>query len=131
METTLNASRRNDERAADSAPPRRVQPRADVWETEAAFFIALELPGVAQPDLTIELEKEVLTVEGISHTGRDAEGYERAHEEHASVVYRRSFKVPAEIRRDAIEADLSNGLLTLTLPKSDDSKPRTIPVRVS
>ena len=99
---------------------REVRLSADFYEDDENYFARVELPGVKKDEVKIELDKNVLNL-----------SYERKtdDEEHQeSSSYHRSIRVPEGIDADKISAKLEDGLLTITLPKGEDSKPREITV---
>ncbi len=100
-----------------SAEPRRVRPRIDVYESEHAHHVVLDVPGVVQEDVSIDLDRDVLAVAALRRFN-DAE----------SVRYERAFHVPEGVDRDKIDAQLRAGVLTVTLPKAAEAKPRRIAV---
>jgi HSP20 family protein len=95
----------------------RWQPLADVYETDAAWVIKLELAGVRKDDFSVSVNKGVLTVRG---TRRDEfEGQWRTYHQ-AEIHYNlftRSFSLPRGIDEGAIKARYTNGLLTITINK--------------
>lgn len=97
--------------------PRRVRPRVDVYESEHAHYVVLDVPGVAQDDVNIELDRGLLTIRAL-----------RRVSESEAVSYERAFNVPQGVERDAVQAQLKAGVLTVTLPKAAEAKPRRISV---
>lgn len=91
-------------------------PAADVYESDERFTLYLDLPGVKEEDLSIELERSVLIVKGEFTIGEEEkkDGYREFHKKGR---YVRSFNIKAEIDRDHIEAGLKNGVLKLVLPR--------------
>lgn len=106
----------------------RWSPRVDTHETEDAFLVAVDLPGVASEDVSISLEKGVLTVSGERKSpfglNGDAEQRPRGKFEHA-------FPVPDAVDTESIDATYKDGVMTLTLRKSKESQPRQIPITVA
>lgn len=100
--------------------PSSLRLAADFYEDEGNFFARVELPGVKRDEVKIELEKDMLTIAYEKKT----EGEDGAE----TVTYRRAIRTPEGIRTDAIGAKLEDGLLTLTLPKGEEAKPREIHV---
>lgn len=105
-------------------PPREareVTPPMDVLESADSLMVQMDLPGVGPEALTLDLEKDHLTI--------------RAKREGAPLdvplVYVRTLVVPREIDREKIEAKLDAGILTLTLPRAASAKPRQIPIKSS
>ncbi|MFC2075705.1 Hsp20/alpha crystallin family protein [candidate division KSB1 bacterium] len=105
-------------------------PPVDLVESEEDYKILLELPGVNKDDLSISVRDDLLTVAGEKkvESGRGKELNYR-HYERSSGKFHRSFQLPHEVDREAIEADYTNGLLTLRLPRAETAKPREIPVK--
>ena len=108
METTQT----KEPRAAQGAP---VTPLADIFETETAFGILLNMPGIDEEEVEISLEKRVLTVESKS-------------ESRGKYFYRRSFRLNESVDPLEIGATLQQGVLELVLPKSPESKRKIISI---
>jgi HSP20 family protein len=105
-------------------------PQVDIFSTDEGIVILADMPGVAEKDMDIMLEKDVLTINGyISDTQKAPEGYEVVHGEYGVGDYQRSFTLPDEVDRDNIEANLSHGVLRLTLPKAPEAQVRKITVK--
>ena len=102
-------------------------PLADVEETDDAFTVEIELPGVRKDDLDIEVAARRLTVTG-ERKERQRVGILRRRER---VVGRFHYEValPADVEEDGVEAHLDDGVLTIRLPKPVGDRPRRIPVR--
>ena len=96
---------------------------ADLYEDEGHYFARLELPGVKEEDLTVELHDHQLTIS--SERRKTADKPDTAAE---NTVYRRIVTVPDGIDADKVSAKLEDGILTVTLPKSAERKPRQISV---
>ena len=111
-----------------SGPATRWSPRVDTHETDDAFLVAVDLPGVASEDVAINLEKGVLTVSGERKSpfglNGEAEQQSRGKFEHA-------FPVPDAVDTDSIDATYKDGVMTLTLRKSKAAQPRQIPITVA
>jgi HSP20 family protein len=107
----------------------RHSPRADILEGEKEFRILMDLPGVRTSEVEISLEGQVLTVKA-QRASSVPDGLElRRHERPGPVSFSRSFSLGAAIDQSAIAAGFENGVLQLTLPKSERSLPRRIEVR--
>jgi HSP20 family molecular chaperone IbpA len=103
-----------------------VAPRVDIYENEDEVLLLADIPGVSKESLKINLDKEQLTIDG--QVVEDDEAGDALGREYRAVDFRRSFIVPAGIDGEKISADLSNGVLSLHLPKSAALKPRQITV---
>ena len=93
------------------------QPLADVYETEAAFVVLVELPGVHPDDVEIQMDGDSLTVRGERRASGSArpECYYRMERSYGS--FSRSFQLTAEVQPDAVTAQFKDGLLRLEAPK--------------
>ncbi len=104
-------------------------PRADILEGEKDFRIVMDLTGVRNEDLEINVEDDMLNVKA-ERTFSLPEGYKvRRREMVDKVVFRRSFSLGTAVETDNIQAEMQDGVLSITLPKSTRSLPRKIEVR--
>ena len=107
------------------------RPMADMVETDKAFEVTVDLPGVKPEDMKISVEGNVLTITGTKEQVTD-EKAERVHRyERMYGAFERTFNVPATVDVGAIKATYELGLLTLVLPKVEKAKPRQIQVEVA
>jgi HSP20 family protein len=109
-------------------PTRAFMPNADIFETEDALTVVLEMPGVDRDNINISVENGVLTVEGTINFGK-YEGLQPVYSEYNVGPFRRSFRISSRIDQDNINAKMSDGVITLVLPKVEEAKPRRIEVR--
>jgi len=109
--------------------PRRVFiPQADIFESEDAFVLTLDMPGVSEEMVDLTLEKDVLTISG-SIEDTSLGSHTLTYREYRTGDYRRSFTISDAIDRDQIEATMKNGVLRVNLPKVEEVKTRKIEVR--
>ena len=108
-------------------------PAVDVEETVDAYVIKAEMPGFKEDDVKITVDKHVLHISGsVDETekeNKDGRKYlikERRHES-----FERSFSLPDGLDESAISAGFENGILTVTLPKTPEEKPRKIEVKIN
>jgi HSP20 family protein len=92
----------------------------DVHEDDDHFYARFEMPGLKKEDVKVELHDGMLTVSGEKKSKTD--------EGESSYTLSRSVSVPDGVREDAIAAKLEDGILTLTLPKPENRKPKVISV---
>lgn len=111
-----------------TVPARYYVPTTDIYETDAALTIVMEVPGVEKKDLDVQLENDVLRVEGKIDFAK-YEGLEPVYSEYNVGHYARTFTLSDKIDQDGISADLNNGVLTLTLKKAKAALPRRIEIR--
>ena len=102
-------------------------PRTDIYETENALVLTMDIPGANKDDIDITLEKNVLIVHALVEP-QAPEGYALAMQEYEVGDFQRSFRLSNEINQDKIEADYSNGVLRLTLPKAEAAKAKKISI---
>jgi len=105
-------------------------PDADIYETKEAIHLALNVPGVQEKDIDVSLEDDALAITA-PQSGSEPEGMTKIHAGFRTGVFKRSFSIVADIDKAKIAAKLSNGVLRLTLPKSEKAKPRKIEVKAS
>jgi HSP20 family protein len=110
------------------AAPRRWVPAMDLVEREGEYVLRADLPGVAESDVTIELDDRVLTVAGerqAEHEQR-SEGYYRIERAYGS--FSRSLTLPDGVDPEAIKAGFDNGVLEVRIPKPEERKPRKVAI---
>lgn len=111
-----------------SAGARVYRPLTDIVETDEGVTLMLEVPGVPADGLDVTLEKRVLTIRGkVHYTRRDK--LQLAYAEYGEGDYERSFTLSDDFDPDKIEAEIANGVLTLTLPRAAEAQPRKIAVK--
>ena len=103
-------------------------PRTDVYETQDAFHVTADVPGAAESAVEITLDKDQLTIEArVQPTQR--ENHRLRVAESPGGGFLRTFALPDGIDRERIAATVKNGVLRLTLPKSEAARPRKIVVQ--
>ena len=109
-------------------PARTFVPTTDIFETNDALKVVMEMPGVDKANLDINVENDVLSVSGRI----DLSKYEKlqpVYTEYNIGHYRRTFNLSSSrFNQDRIAAEMKDGVLTLTLPKVEQAKPRRISV---
>lgn len=115
--------------AADGFLPAifRGQPAVNVWEINDALKVEMELPGIKSDQLDIAVAGDELTVK-VNCPEADAKGVAYHRRERPVGSFGRTLRLPVEIDADRVEADLRDGVLTITLPKAESAKPRKIKV---
>jgi HSP20 family protein len=110
-----------------TVPGRYYVPYADIYETDDALCVVMEMPGVEKKDLNVALENSVLRVDGQINFAK-YEGMEPVYTEYNIGHYARSFTLSNKVDQEQISAQLDDGVLTLTLPKAKEAQPRRISV---
>jgi HSP20 family protein len=128
QELQVQQKREVDKAEEATTPTRAFMPNADVFETEDALTVVLEMPGVDRDHMEIGIDNGVLTVEGQIDFGK-YEGLRPIYGEYNVGPYRRSFRISNRINQDRISAEMRDGVITLLLPKAEEAKPRKIEVR--
>jgi HSP20 family molecular chaperone IbpA len=110
-----------------TVPARYYVPYADIYETDDALSVVMEMAGVVKDNVSVALENDVLRVEGqIDFTKYD--GMEPVYTEYNVGPYARSFTLSNKIDQEKISAQLEDGVLTLMLPKAKQAQPRRIAI---
>jgi HSP20 family protein len=104
---------------------RVISPRVDIYETEKAFVLLADLPGVGPDGLDIEADRETLIIRG--RVERPATTPE--YQEFELADYYRAFILTEDLQTEGIIATLRDGVLRLEVPKSPEMQPKKIPVR--
>lgn len=105
-------------------------PRVSLYDTGAAFVLTADVPGLTDKDVRLTLNQEVLTFEGERKT-QVPEGFGVHRAERGSVRFSRSLTLPSRVDPEKCAATVKDGVLTVTLQKAEENKPRQIAVRAS
>jgi HSP20 family protein len=111
----------------------RFAPRVDVTETDEAYTVQVDLPGLEEKDIQVSLEEGVLSIQGKLETAKDEEKKGVRWVERARGSFHRAIELPAEVEAEKVTASYRQGVLTVTLPKRPEAKPevRAIPITTS
>src|SRR6266699_3020786 len=105
-------------------------PAVDVYETEHELVVKADLPEVDPKDLDIRVENNILTIRGERKFEKNVNQENYLRVERAYGSFARSFTLANTVNAEAIKADYQNGVLTLTIPKKEEAKPKQIKVTV-
>ena len=105
-------------------------PRVDIFENKDSLFLVADMPGVDEKTVDIELEKNVLTINGRVENCRIKDAT-MMYSEYEIGDYERVFTLSDEIDRDKIVATVRNGVLRLELPKAEKVKPKKIAIKAA
>lgn len=105
-------------------------PAVDIFETENELVLKADVPDVDPKNVAIQLENGTLTVKGERkfEEQKNGRGFHRIERSYGSFV--RAFSLPETVDGDKVKADYKNGVLTITLPKKEVAKPKTINVEI-
>jgi HSP20 family protein len=121
----VQQKREVEKKQESTIPGREFVPPTDVFETDEALTVLLEMPGVKKENVDIQLENDVITVEGRVDFS-NYEGLQPLYTEYNVGNFRRSFQVSSKIDQERISAELKEGVMTLVLPKSEKARARKI-----
>lgn len=104
-------------------------PAVDIFDDKDRYIVKAELPGMRQEDIDVSLDGNTLTISGERKHEQEKREEESYRSERYFGRFQRSITLPTEVQANKIEASYKDGVLTITLPKSEDSKPKQIPVK--
>lgn len=108
--------------------PNNYAPAVDIEETDEAVVLSADLPGVDEKDIEITVHQGVLVLAGKREDNREEETENSLYRERRYGSFFRRFRLGNKVDPDAIVAAFKNGVLTVTLPKKEEAKPKQIPV---
>jgi len=127
QELQVQQKRELQQKQEGTVPARTFIPHADIYETDEVLKVLLEMPGVEKGNVDIHVEDDVLEIEGRIDFSK-YQGLTPLYTEYPVGHYRRSFSLSSRIDQHKIAAEMSSGVLTITLPKAEEAKPRRIGV---
>jgi HSP20 family protein len=129
QELQVQQKRELEKKKEEATVPARVfVPTADIYETEDALTVVMEMPGVDKGNVDISVHEGTLKVEGRLDFSK-YEGLQPVYTEYNIGNYARSFSLSSKIDQNKIGAEMKDGVLSLVLPKVEEAKPRTIQVK--
>lgn len=105
-------------------------PLVDVTEDDSRYLIELDLPGVERGDVKVTVENDTLTIRGERKSVRDEDDGKVHRIERHFGSFVRTFRVPKDADGESVGASFKNGVLSVSLPKAEQAKPREIEVQV-
>lgn len=105
-------------------------PRLNLAETETAIEVKAELPGLDKKDIDISLEGDTLIIKGEKHQEKEEKDKRFHRIERTYGSFYRTVRLPTEVMPDKIEAAYENGVLTVTLPKTEEAKKGVMHIEV-
>lgn len=104
------------------------EPSADITETDDSYEIRTELPGVSKDDVQISVKDNLLTIKGEKRQENMDDSKNYKHIERRYGTFERNFTLPPKVDVDNINAKFNDGVLTLSIPKPEEVKPKEIPI---
>ncbi len=108
----------------------KVVPAVDLKETEDHFLINAELPGMSKKEISISLENNVISISGEKKVENEEKDNNYHRVERSYGKFHRAFELPGAVNRDKIEADYTDGILSIIIPKTEEAKPKQIEIKV-
>lgn len=105
-------------------------PAVDIAEHENDYVVKVELPGVSKDDVKITMQENILTIHGEKRQEKETKDSNFHRVERSYGSFQRSFTLPTTVKSEKIEASYNDGILAVTLPKAEESKPKQIEVKV-
>ncbi|MBP7587249.1 MAG: Hsp20/alpha crystallin family protein [Thermoanaerobaculia bacterium] len=103
-------------------------PAVDIRETPEQLTIVAELPGLDKKDVAITIENQVLTIAGERSFEKETKDEICHRIERSYGSFSRSFTLPTNLKTDKVEAKFDNGVLTVLVPKAEETKPRKVTI---
>lgn len=125
---TLTTQQDGDTAVAERETRRTYRPRVDIHETDESYLLVADVPGAGEEDIDLAIEKDVLTLSARVEEQR-FEGYEPFWRGYAVGDWSRSFRLGDAVEREGIDATVKDGVLQVTLPKSQGSLRTSIAVK--
>ena len=126
-ENQANARTTGEKSLATREETRYIVPPVDIYETDDALTVVVDLPGVGKDNVDVRVEENVLTIKGTADYEPPANPLLG---EFNLQGYYRQFQLSDEVNQGRISADSKNGVLTIHLPKAEKSKPKQIKVKL-
>ena len=106
-------------------------PAVDIYETENELVVKADLPDVSEKDIDVRVENNLLTIRGERKFEKSVSEDNYLRVERSYGAFSRSFSLPNTVNAEQIHAEYKNGVLTVTMPKREESKPRQVKVSIS
>lgn len=127
QELQVQQKREVQQKQESTSPSRQFMPVTDIFETDQALSLIVEMPGVKKENVDVQVENDVLTIQGRIDFS-NYEGLQPVYTEYNVGDYTRSFQLLSKIDQGKIKAQLRDGVMTLVLPKAEKAKSRKIAV---
>ena len=127
QELQVQQKREVEKKQESTIPARAFLPTTDIFETEQALTVLLEMPGVERDNVDINVDNDILTIAGRIDFSK-YQGLQPVYTEYNIGHYSRSFQLSSKIDQGKISAEINDGLVTVVLPKAEAAKPRKIKV---
>jgi HSP20 family protein len=106
-------------------------PAVDIYETDNDIVLKAELPGVEPKDVEVRVEDNTLYLKGERKFEKEVKEQNYHRVERSYGTFARSFSLPNSINAEKVKAEFKDGLLTITMPKREEAKPKTVKIDVA
>jgi len=106
-------------------------PVVDMYETNDRFVLNFELPGVQEKDISLSMTGDVLTVKGERRFDHEPNADSDFHTERVYGKFERSIRVPMSVQAERVQATYRDGVLEVSLPKTDEARPKQVKIDVA
>ncbi|MBN2036278.1 MAG: Hsp20/alpha crystallin family protein [Chitinispirillaceae bacterium] len=103
-------------------------PLLNVYDDKDAITVTAELPGLSKDQVNITFSEGILTLSGTLEPLKKVKDMVAVRKERAEGAFEKTLRVPVKVNQDAIAASFANGILTITMPKAEEAKPKTISI---
>jgi HSP20 family protein len=111
-------------------PPQAWNPALDVYEDKQNIFVKAEIPGMKKEDIDVSLHDGVLSLSGERKSEQKSGDAQSSRVERFAGRFQRSLTLPGEVQNNKVTAQYVDGILTITLPKAEEAKPKQIQISV-
>ena len=106
-------------------------PTIDMYETDSEIVVKAALPGVEPEETNIDITGNILTIKGDTKVEQEIKEENYIHREYRHGSFNRSLALPSGLSTEKAEANMENGILTLSIPKAEEVKPKVIKVKTN
>jgi len=106
-------------------------PVVDIHDDEKGYHLDVELPGLTEKDIEVKVENNILTISSKKDEIKEEKEKDYVRKERRSYSFCRSFTLPENTKAEKIEAHFKNGLLSISIPKTAEKKPKLIEVKIN
>ncbi len=107
------------------------EPTVDISETNDNYVINADLPGLSKEDVKVSYKDGILSIQGEKKQEKEEKGKTYHRVERSYGTFERSFRLPARVQIEKVDAKFKDGVLNLTLPKAEEVRPKEIPIKVN
>ena len=105
------------------------KPSVNFFEKDGKYHVTADLPGLSKEDISVNVDKGLLTITGKKEESKEEEGASYYLKESHSGSFSRSFRLPGEVQEDKVEATFKDGVLKLVMPHKETPTPKKIDIK--